>query len=51
MDFSAWGLGQPDDANNQDCLLLDMIGASLGGKGLWDDGHCFGALKPLCQLN
>ena len=49
MDFSAWGLGQPDDYKDQDCLLLDMIGNSVR-KGLWDDGNCNGAIKPLCQI-
>ena len=51
MDFSAWGVGQPDNGRNgtEDCLIMHP--ANLSEERHWNDAQCYGIYgKPLCQI-
>ena len=43
--FSSWSPGNPDNSNNQDCLVLNY-----GGLGKWDDQSCSVSRQFVCKI-
>ncbi|XP_039449697.1 perlucin-like protein [Culex pipiens pallens] len=46
--FSNWAFGNPDNSNNQDCMI---VGSNANDPTMWDDVQCTDKHKYICEKN
>lgn len=44
--FSNWAFGNPDNSNNQDCMI---VGSNANDPTMWDDVQCTDKHKYICE--